>query len=232
MGTMNDPQSRLAGQYAEKDASYYAQVRSDYIDLLPVSDSAAILELGCGAGATGAYALATHKCSDYVGIEMFETAASQAKSVLTAVHQGDVEKMELPYAPCHFDALICSEVLEHLVDPDAVVRSLAKLLKPGGLVFASSPCVSHWRNVKNLALGRWRYTDSGMMDRTHLRWFTPESFEQLFVEAGCTTISLQPLSKRGKTLLKLSMLPANGMGAMFFHQIDYHGVREPSLAGR
>ena len=229
---VSEPPRHLAEQYAAKEASYYAQARTDYVDQLPPDGTAAILELGCGNGATGAYALRTGKCSKYVGIEMFEAAANEARSVLTEVHQGDVEHMALPYANGHFDALICSEVLEHLVDPDPVVTSLVRLLKPGGRVFASSPCISHWRNVKNLALGRWRYADSGMMDRTHLRWFTPESFEKLFADAGCQTISLQPLSKRGRMLWKLSMLPAKGPGAMFFHQIDYQGIYPPSPEDR
>jgi len=178
------PDAYLANDYSTKRADYFTSARRDFVAVLAADKNARILELGCGNGATGALALQDGKCGTYVGIEMFEPMAREAEKVLSAVHIGDVQSMKLPYEPASFDVLICSEVLEHLMDPDAVLADLAKLVKPGGMVLASSPNISHWRIIAGLVGGRFEYTDWGVMDRTHLRWFTPRSFRELFEGAG------------------------------------------------
>lgn len=180
-------------RYREKGDDYFSGARRDYVAALPVAPNASVLELGCGHGATGALALQQAKCGNYVGIELVKSVAIQAREVLTAVHTGDVETMGLPYGPETFDALICSEVLEHLVDPGAVLARLVRLLKPGGSVFASSPNVSHWRVVAGLLRGRFDYGEIGTMDATHLRWFTPHSFRRLFEACGVQVDSVGPL---------------------------------------
>jgi 2-polyprenyl-3-methyl-5-hydroxy-6-metoxy-1,4-benzoquinol methylase len=178
------PDAYLGHEYSTKRADYFTSARRDFVAALPADKDARILELGCGNGATGALALQEGKCGTYVGIEMFEPMAREAEKVLSAVHIGDVQTMSLPYESESFDALICSEVLEHLIDPDAVLSDLARLVKPGGLVMASSPNISHWRIIAGLVRGRFEYSDWGVMDRTHLRWFTPRSFRALFEGAG------------------------------------------------
>jgi 2-polyprenyl-3-methyl-5-hydroxy-6-metoxy-1,4-benzoquinol methylase len=178
------PDAYLQHRYAAKDADYYGGARQDFVRALPDEPHAHILEIGCGNGATGALALATGKCARYVGVEMFAPMADAARAVLSEVHQGNVEAMALPFAPASFDALVMSEVLEHLTDPAAVMGRLSPLLKPGARVFASSPNIAHWRIVRDLLRGRFDYADSGVMDRTHLHWFTPDSFRRLFADAG------------------------------------------------
>lgn len=215
----------LIESYAAKDPSYYGNPRSDYVAALPVNRDAAILELGCGNGATGLLALREGKCGRYVGIEMFEPMARRAEEVLTAVHVGNVETLSLPYEPGTFDALIMSEVLEHLVEPDVVLRRLVQLLKPGGRVFASSPSIAHWRPIWDLIQGRFDYQDKGLMDRTHLRWFTPTSFRRMFEEAGVTVDSLRPYV----AVSKPKQFVFNLLGPRFAHlsisQMNVHGHR-------
>jgi 2-polyprenyl-3-methyl-5-hydroxy-6-metoxy-1,4-benzoquinol methylase len=101
-------------------------------------------------------ALASGKCQAYCGVELFDRAAAIASQTLTQVVVGDVEKVELPWKPTSFDALIMSEVLEHLVDPWAALRRLRPLLKPGAMVFASSPNASHYEVILMLLRGDWR----------------------------------------------------------------------------
>lgn len=215
----------LIESYAAKDPSYYGNPRHDYVAALPVSADAAILELGCGNGATGLLALREHKCGRYVGIEMFEPMARRAEEVLTAVHVGNIETLILPYDAGTFDGLIISEVLEHLVEPDVVLARLVQLLKPGGRVFASSPNIAHWRPIWDLLHGRFEYQDKGLMDRTHLRWFTPTSFRRMFEAAGVTVDSLGPyvaVSRPKQFLFDL-------LGPRFAHlsisQMNVHGHR-------
>jgi ubiquinone/menaquinone biosynthesis C-methylase UbiE len=217
--------SHLAAEYAGKSTVYYGNARKDYVALLPSDPSASILELGCGNGATGALALHEKKCSRYVGIEMFEPMARMAEEVLTKVHQGNVESMSLPYPAQSFDVLILSEVLEHLVDPETTLRSLTRLLKVGGRVFASSPNVAHYKIIRNLLLGRFDYLESGPMDKTHLRWFTPRSFARMFEQADIVVDHLAPHPVPSvKRALAMSLVGPR-LSHIFWSQINLHGHR-------
>lgn len=188
----SEHQSRhsLAAIYDDKPRNYFGGARQDLVDLLETGPTAAVLELGCSAGGTGRAVLAAGKAARYVGLELSEEAAFLAAQVLSEVQVGDVLDMDLSAYEGQFDALVLSEVLEHLVDPWTVLRKLAACLKPGAQVVASSPNVGHWRVIIELFRGHFRYRNTGVMDRTHLRWFTPESFRELFESAGVEVRSI------------------------------------------
>lgn len=186
--------STIQAIYDDKPASYFANARNDMVAMLPTGPDSAVLELGCGAGGTGRAAIAAGKAGRYVGLELSETAAAEAKKHLSEVVVGDVESVDLTRLHGVFDALVISEVLEHLTDPWRTLQRLSECLKPGGVVIASSPNVAHWSVIKGLLGGRFAYTDSGMMDRTHLRWFTPQSYKALFESAGLVVETVQPVT--------------------------------------
>lgn len=188
---------RKAG-YETKEASYFAMARHDYVAALPDSMEASILEIGCSNGATGALALAEEKCGRYCGVELFEEPAAAARELLSEVVQGDVEHIELPWPAESFDVLILSEVLEHLRDPWAVLGRLRPLLRPGALVFASTPNVAHREIIVMLLRGRWELRSYGALDATHLRWFTPSSLRAAFEGAGYVVDSVGPLGALGR----------------------------------
>src|ERR1700731_1156564 len=129
--------------YEKKPQSYFQSARSDYISELPVNPKARILEIGCGEGGTGYLALKEGRCAEYCGVELLPNPASRAKERISKVVVGNVELIELPWPHDSFDVLILSEVLEHLVDPWAVLKKLRPLLKSGAKVLASSPNVSN-----------------------------------------------------------------------------------------
>jgi 2-polyprenyl-3-methyl-5-hydroxy-6-metoxy-1,4-benzoquinol methylase len=192
--------------YSTKAPSYFAGVRgarTDYLRELPNDRHARILEIGCGDGATGALALLEGKCEQYCGVELCQSAADKAKDRITEVLVGNIEDRELPWPPECFDALILSEVLEHLVDPWAVLRKIRPLMKPCARVFASSPNVSHHRVIRMLIAGEWSLADLGVMDRTHLRWFTPRAYKALFESSGYIVDSVgevAPLSRKARVV--------------------------------
>lgn len=206
--------------YDAKADEYFGGVREDIVARLPDNPSARILEVGCARGGTGALALERGKCAEYVGVELHEPSASEARSRLTDVLAGDIEAIDLPFPPESFDAVIASEVFEHLVDPWKVVEKLARHLKPGGLFFASSPNISHYRVIGQLIRGRWRHTDVGVMDRTHLRWFTPEAYAKMFIDAGFEIRSIGPLVPSGGRVRMLNALTRNAFRHVFWVQID------------
>jgi hypothetical protein len=82
-----------------------------------------------------------------------------------------------------YDALLFLDVLEHLADPWSILQGSHALLRDGGHAYVSVPNVAHWTVRKELLLGRWEYRDNGLMDRTHLRFFTLESARELMESA-------------------------------------------------
>jgi 2-polyprenyl-3-methyl-5-hydroxy-6-metoxy-1,4-benzoquinol methylase len=185
------------GSYEHKNAGYFQGAREDWVGELPDDPAAVLLDVGCGEGATGALARSRGKCGTAYGIELTSEAGSAAATVLDEVLVGDVEELDFPWATESIDILILSEVLEHLRDPWTLLRRLRPLLHPGARVFASSPNVAHHRIVRGLLRGRFRLEDFGPMDRTHLRWFTPDAYRELFEECGYAVESVGPLGSLG-----------------------------------
>jgi len=165
----------MVNPYQEKTAEYFANVRREILPLLP-ANAARIFEVGCGAGDT-LYFLKRHsKCCWAGGIELFHHAAENAREKLDLVLEGSIEDPTLSLDNESIDVILCLDVLEHLIDPWAVICRLHAWLKPGGMLICSIPNVRNFRVVLPLLfLGRWRYTQYGILDRTHLRFFTKES---------------------------------------------------------
>jgi SAM-dependent methyltransferase len=206
-----------------KPAQYYANPRWDYIRALSEIRPTRVLELGCGNGATGARALEQGLCCEYVGIEICSAVAQEARKVLTAVHIGDVDELTLPYEVHTFDAFIASEVLEHLRAPERTLQRILSLVRPGGVILASSPNIAWYRNVLNLLRGRFEYTESGMMDRTHLRWFTPNSFASMFQQLGVEIDNIGPINPATGVTRFLDLATLNRFPHLFWYQINIRG---------
>lgn len=185
---------RLSEQYASKPANYYSGARRDFVEMLPVNASAQILEVGCGQGLTGALAIEQGRCGRYVGVEVMQGPAAKAGKHLSEVIVGNIEEIELPFSSGTFDALILSEILEHLVDPWAVLKKLGSVLRPGAQVLSSSPNIAYWKVFRDLYRGQFDYAERGIMDRTHLRWFTPETYRDLFQSCGYSVDRVFPIA--------------------------------------
>lgn len=220
------PGSGIDG-YAGKPSAYFAGARADFVDAMTTDNKSWVLEVGCGSGETGALAKSRGKAGHYVGIELFPAAGARAGRVLEQVLIADVEKLELPWPDATFDAVVLSEVLEHLVEPWALLSRLARVVKPGGMVFASSPNVSHWRVVRELVAGRFELTDRGVFDRTHMRWFTPSTFRAMFERAGFSVERLGPVTPFSARTRALSRLTGGRIDHLFTAQICVHARRRP-----
>jgi 2-polyprenyl-3-methyl-5-hydroxy-6-metoxy-1,4-benzoquinol methylase len=164
-------------------ADYFGRERDDLYRLVPdLPAGSRVLEIGCGEGRLGARLRA--RGLEVHGIEVVEDAARKAEQVLDRVWTGDVEKLELDYPDGHFHLLLLGDVLEHLVDPWAVLAQLRMLLARDGVVVASVPNVQYFPVVLDLLRGRFEYRAAGVLDRTHLRFFTRREARRLFAGAG------------------------------------------------
>ncbi|GAB4157416.1 MAG: hypothetical protein Fur0037_25350 [Planctomycetota bacterium] len=181
---------------AEPQGDYFRQERDDlFLCLDRAAAPGRALEIGCGEGRFGARLCAMG--FEVHGVESDPGAAAVAGSVLHRVLCEDIEAAALPYPEEHFDLLVCADVLEHLRDPWTVLRRLRVLLKRGGTAIASVPNAQYFPVVAGLLAGRFRYRDSGVLDRTHLRFFTRESARELFEQAGFA-IEAMPVSYPGR----------------------------------
>ena len=201
----------------EKPENYYKNIRHDLIPLVP-EDANCILEVGCAEGMTG-NELKKRPGVFVAGIETNETAAEMARKVLDDVITGDIESMDIPYSPSVFDCIIFADVLEHLVNPLDVLKKMSKLLKKDGTVIMSIPNVQFYGVVHQLIEGNWTYQKEGILDETHLRFFTFKEIEKLVKEAGLSIQQVEEtldpqyekFSNENHTALKFGRLSIDGL---------------------
>lgn len=142
-----------------------------------------VLDVGCGGGEVGA--ALKHMGCYVVGIEKNPELAERASKVLDRVLVGDVENDELlEQVSDTFDVIVFGDVLEHLIDPEAVLRKIRDYLRDGGFVVVSVPNIGYWRARGKILLGKFEYSDSGVFDRTHLRFFTYDSAKRMIESCG------------------------------------------------
>lgn len=177
--------------------SYYDNVNPELFARIPAT-ARRILEIGCGVGEFARAVRAANPDTEYWGVELFAEAADAASALLDAVIVGDIETTEVmarldrARGDRLFDVLIFGDVLEHLNDPWRILAELRTRVSPGGVCVACVPNVSNWRLIKEQLSGRWTYTDAGLLDRTHLRFFTRDSAVTMLRDAGWTVTDASP----------------------------------------
>jgi 2-polyprenyl-3-methyl-5-hydroxy-6-metoxy-1,4-benzoquinol methylase len=150
------------------------------LDLVP--DGARVLDVGCSSGYL-ARPLVGRGCT-VVGIELDEAAAAGAREVCEEVLVGDAETLELPFAPGSFDVVLCGDLVEHLRDPQRFLERVRPLLRGDGRLVLTTPNVANWSIRLALLAGRWRYTERGILDRTHAHLFTRKTLTEALETAG------------------------------------------------
>jgi SAM-dependent methyltransferase len=176
---------------------YYSGVNPELLAAVPIS-AMHVLELGCGTGALGSAWKRRNPRGLWSGIEFVADAARSAQCLLDGVLCADIETIDDAALDAFLEGrpapvvLVFGDVLEHLRDPLAMLRRLVDRLAPGGTVAACIPNIGHWSAIASLMAGEWSYTDSGLLDRTHLRFFTQRSACALLEEAGLAVRKVTP----------------------------------------
>jgi SAM-dependent methyltransferase len=172
-------------QKRQREAVADQSFNRDLLALMPVT-ATKLLEVGCSTGALAQAFKKAHGERDYWGIEFDPKAADMARRHCNQVMALDVEGMsdkelaELSSRNCW----VFGDVLEHLRDPWRLLARIRKVLPADGCVVASIPNAQHWSLQARLSVGDFRYTDGGLLDRTHLRWFTRVTMLEMFQNAG------------------------------------------------
>ena len=181
-----------AGILGKMDGSinvYYEYNRPEVQELVN-TNSKRILDVGCGSGVM-ASELKQKLNAEVWGIELFKDAAERAASKLDKVILGKGEEAIEQLPNNYFDTIIFADVLEHLVDPYAIIALMKTKLRKNGEIIASIPNVRHWTVIKNLIEGKWDYENAGLLDKTHLRFFTLKSAAELFTNAGFNVLDIK-----------------------------------------
>nr|WP_312371286.1 methyltransferase domain-containing protein [Delftia acidovorans] len=150
-----------------------------------VRAQAHILDLGCGSGALGAF-LAEHKQCVCDGVTLSQEEARHAAPFYRHVHVADLEDCDLDqlFGDARYDYIVCADVLEHLRQPERILAACRKRLTPEGRLLISVPNAGYSGLVAELLHGEFRYREEGLLDRTHLRFFTRRSLSRFLAEQG------------------------------------------------
>ena len=171
---------------ANGDPGYYDNPRGVLLDLFPHAPTR-LLDVGCGSGATSELAQAKWPQLETIGIEIVPEAAERAALKVGRVITGSAETIDFSAAGItNVDGVILADVLEHLVDPWSFLERLRGALAPGAMVIASIPNIANLWLLDELAAGRFDYAADGLLDKTHLRFFTRKTIASLFTDAGYT----------------------------------------------
>lgn len=190
---------RTTALYSSKSSEYFENFRHEILPLLP-EKVGSVFEFGCGAGDTLRYLKSNGVCEWAGGIELFPDAARSAREKgLDLIIEGDVESVDIPIETNSLDVILCLDVLEHLSNPWRTVELLTTFLKPGGSVVISIPNVRHHSVVGPLLTrGVWEYAEHGLLDRTHLRFFTKKTAIELVESSGLRVVQIQSTGIQGK----------------------------------
>lgn len=171
-----------------KEDGYYSLARTELLPLIP-DTAMRILDVGCGEGMLGG-CLLQRGAETVIGVEKDPGAAQSARRRLTQVIEENIEALSFSLGLGYFDAIICADVLEHLIDPWGVLKRLARCLSHNGYLIASIPNTRYLALVDRLVNGHWTYESSGLLDETHLRFFTLSGIKEMFVKAGLSITAL------------------------------------------
>ncbi|AEF97063.1 class I SAM-dependent methyltransferase [Methanotorris igneus] len=147
-----------------------------------VGNNKKVLDVGCSAGHLSKV-FKENGC-EVVGIELDDESAKIARNYCIDVIKGDVETINLNYPDEYFDVIVFGDILEHLKNPQTVLIKLRRYLKKDGYIVCSIPNIAHITVRLMLLMGKWEYEDVGLLDRTHLRFFTKKTAIKLAENAG------------------------------------------------
>jgi 2-polyprenyl-3-methyl-5-hydroxy-6-metoxy-1,4-benzoquinol methylase len=223
--------------------SYYNNINTTILNLMS-KDSERVCEFGCGAGALAREFKKVAPNVFYVGVELENEQLEQGRDVLDMSIQANLddksiwsgsENFNKIIKENSFDHIIFGDVLEHLNDPQSVLNNSVTKLKKHGSAIVCIPNVQHWSVFAQLILGSWPQLDSGLFDRTHIRWFTLNDMLLLIRNSGLEVESIHPRvfpSDQGLSILEDLEILAENLGVNPNEIIEKGQVLQYVIVGR
>lgn len=180
--------------YEDKPSGYYDNVRHEMLKYLP-ANAKRILEIGCGNGCF-AEVMKQKNSAEVWGIELMESEAAVAAKTLDKVYAGEVEKYIDDLPDNYFEVIYANDVIEHLFNPYEVIQRLKSKLTDKGIFVSSIPNIRFHSAFRMYLFNKdWKYDDYGIMDFTHVRFFTKKSIVRMYESAGYEIVKHEGINK-------------------------------------
>ena len=204
-----------------KDKSYYGHTRREMLQFIP-KDAKRILEIGCGQANFSSQLV--KEGVEVWGIEPNKKAANVASARIFKVLNGSLDGMIKDVPDGYFDVIIMNDVLEHLFYPWEDLKKLKPKLALDGVTVSSIPNVRYSKNIFKLIFNKdWKYTESGILDNTHFRFFTKKSIIRMHKDCGLSSQKIKGVNRTKSFLyfpfaLIFNILTLFSQTDMFFMQ--------------
>ena len=201
-----------------KSNDYYESNRAEMLKYIPKTVRKT-LEFGCGRG-TFSELVKNQLHAECWGVEIDDRAAQIASGKLHRVITGDATETLAMLPDSYFDCVILNDILEHLRDPFYLLENVKSKLTSQGVIVASIPNVRFWNNLRDLVWrGEWDYKEAGILDSTHLRFFTYNSLLKMFRKLGYELLNIEGLRPTHSTKFRvLNFLLWNKLWDVQYHQ--------------
>ncbi|MEO5339181.1 MAG: class I SAM-dependent methyltransferase [Magnetococcus sp. MYC-9] len=223
----------------KSNLNYYANYNGNLLNRIPAS-ARKILDIGCGAGALGYLAKQRNPDVVYCGVELIEAAARIAETHLDQTYCANIETDPLPLGKEAFDCIIFGDVLEHLYHPLETLKRLKESLTAEGCVLCCIPNMQHYSIFETLICGEFQYQEGGLLDKTHIRFFTYANCIKLLLDAGFIPKIVSQISGPStnpglvEALLAAAVYmkqdPWRFSRYLATYQYIFHGVKNPAYA--
>jgi len=199
-----------------KGAEYSDSAKTGLVEMLPCIQGS-ILEIGCGSGATLRY-LKSKGASFVAGVDINnEAIAIAVQRGLDFALAANIEKDEMPFKEKEFDCIIIADALEHLFNPWGTLKKVVAYLKDDGFMLLSIPNVKYYKIIASLVLhDEWTYRDEGILDNTHLRFFTLKEIKKLVDFAELKIVDIKFTVDAGQKFKIIN--------ALFFNKLYHFSV--------
>jgi len=209
--------------YENKPQGYYENVRHEMLKYLP-KNAKKVIDIGCGNGAFASLVKEKNDAEVW-GIELMENEAKVAEKILDKVFTGSCEQYIQDLPNGYFDVIYFNDVLEHLSDPYVVLEILKTKLSNQGVIISSIPNVRFFRTFLKVIFAKdWKYEDHGIMDKTHLRFFTGKSIRRMYEDLGFQVLTHEPINKTKSLLPILINIP------LLFTHMDIRNLQYATVA--
>jgi O-antigen biosynthesis protein len=148
-----------------------------------IHENSFVLDVGCSSGGLGKKLIEEKKCRVY-GVDFSPKSIKNASKILHKAKLFDLDSVKVPFSKEKFDVIVFADVLEHIKNPECILERFSKILKKDGVIIASIPNIAYVSARINHLFGKWDYYETGLMDKTHIKFFTSKTINELFLKTG------------------------------------------------